>query len=309
MTLTLRSFDWNHVRAFLATAEEGSLSAAAKVLGLTQPTLSRQVAALEKELGIHLFERIGRSLVLTQAGLELLDHTRNMGEAANRIALTASGQSRSIEGEIRITASDMFSAHVLPPILQRIRQHAPRLQIDVVAANDIRDLMRREADIAIRHIRPEQPELIARLLWDASARFYASTEYLARRGRPRALADLATHDFVSFGDTDEMLKHYLPLGLPITRENFRIGSQSGLVAWEFVRQGFGIAAMADNVAQDDPIIEPILPDMAPISFPVWLTTHRELHTSRRIRLVFDLLAEHLPRPAKGTGLTGFKPVV
>ncbi len=283
------------MRAFLTTAEEGSLSAAARVLGLTQPTLSRQVAALEDELGILLFERIGRTLSLTTAGMELLDHSRVMGEAANRVALAATGQAQTIEGRVRITASDVYSAHVLPPVLRQLRHQAPKLEIDVVAANDIRDLMRREADIAIRHVRPDQPDLIARLVDEATAHFYAATDYLDRRGRPRTLADTAGHDFISFGDVDEMLAHYLPLGLPLSHENFRIGSQSGVVAWEFTRQGFGITAMDDQVAEATPGVERVLPDMDALHFPVWLTTHRELHTSRRIRLVFDLLADFLTR--------------
>lgn len=289
------SFDWNHVRAFLATAEEGSLSAAARALGLTQPTLSRQVAALEDELQIMLFERIGRSLSLTTAGMELLEHTRAMGDAARRVALAASGQAQSIEGQVRITASDIYSAHLLPPVLRQLRQQAPKLQIDVVAANDIRDLMRREADIAIRHVRPEQPDLIARLVAEATAHLYAATDYLDRRGRPAKLSDLAGHDFISFGDVDEMLGHYLPMGLPLGHENFRLGSQSGVVVWEYTRQGFGITAMSDEVAETTPGIERVLPDMEPVRFPVWLTTHRELHTSRRIRLVFDVLADFLQR--------------
>ena len=295
MNKPIEHVDWNHIRAFLTTAETGSLSAAARRLGLTQPTIGRQVAALEEDLGILLFERIGRSLALTKAGAELLDHTRDMGDAANRVSLVASGQAQSIEGQIRITASDISSAFVLPPILRQLQQRAPRLSVDVVAANDIRDLMRREADIAIRHVRPNQPDLIARKLVDATASFYASADYLNRRGRPKSMAEMAGHDFISFGDTDEMLAHYLPLGLPLTQENFRLGSQSGLVAWEFARQGFGITAMADDVAGMTPGMERVLPDMAPITFPVWLTTHRELHTSRRIRMVFDLLAEFLTR--------------
>lgn len=289
------NFDWNHIRAFLATAEEGSLSAAARTLGLTQPTLSRQVAALEGALGIMLFERIGRSLALTTAGMELLEHTRAMGEAARRVALAASGQAHSIEGQVRITASDIYSAHLLPPVLRELRQQAPKLVIDVVAANDIRDLMRREADIAIRHVRPEQPDLIARLVAEATAHLYAASDYLDRRGRPGKMADLVGHDFISFGDLDEMLGHYLPMGLPLSHENFRLGSQSGVVAWEYTRQGFGITAMSDEVAEATPGIERVLPDMDPVRFPVWLTTHRELHTSRRIRLVFDVLANFLQR--------------
>ena len=294
MNEPLNPFDWNHIRAFLATAEEGSLSAAARRLRLTQPTLGRQVAALEADLGLLLFERVGRSLSLTAAGAELLEEVRAMGAAADRVALVASGQSQSIEGRVAITASDAYSAYLLPEALAALRLRAPRLTIDVVATNDIQDLMRREADIAIRHVRPEQPDLIARLVREDSAHFYAARSYLDRAGRPKTPEELAGHDFVGFGDTGRMMEHLLPLGIPVRAANFRIGSESGLVAWELVKQGFGISPMSDSVARDQGV-ELVLPDMDPIVFPIWLTTHRELHTSRRIRLVFDLLAEFLSR--------------
>ncbi|MGR3621428.1 LysR family transcriptional regulator [Pseudophaeobacter sp.] len=283
--------DWNHIRAFLATAETGSLSAAARQLNLTQPTLSRQVAALERDLGVLLFERLGRSLALTEAGHDLLHHGRQMSEGASALSLAASGKVQSIEGKVRITASDVMSAFVLPPVLQQLRQRAPRLTIDVVAANDIRDLMRREADIAIRHVRPEQPELIARLVQEATAHFYAAPSYLSRRGRPTTKAELSKHDFVNFGDVARSIDFLAPLGIQLTPENFPIGSNSGLAAWELVRQGFGIGPMADDVVEQSGGVEKLFPEQPPITFPVWLTTHRELHTSRRIRLVFDLLAE------------------
>lgn len=287
------AFDWNQARAFLATVEEGSLSAAARALGLTQPTLGRQVAALEEDLGILLFERVGKSLVLTPSSLELLDHVKAMCDAANRISLTASGQSQTIEGQVRITASDVMSAHILPPALKKLREMAPLLEIDVVAANDIRDLQLREADIAVRHVRPEQPDLIARHVSDATAHFYASNIYLDRHGRPESFDALSDHAFIGFGDNDRMIERLNAFGLSLTRENFRLGSESGVVAWEMARQGLGIIVMSDDVAADAPGIERLLPEMEPFVFPIWLTTHRELHTSRRIRLVFDLLADFL----------------
>ncbi|MEM7442907.1 MAG: LysR family transcriptional regulator [Pseudomonadota bacterium] len=287
------SFNWNQVRAFLATVEEGSLSAASRALGLTQPTLGRQVAALEEELGVTLFERVGRSLALTQSGRELVEHVRAMGEAANRISLAASGQSQAVEGKVLITASDITSAYLLPTAIKRLREVAPLLEIDIVAANDIRDLQRREADIAIRHVRPEQPDLIARLVQEATGRFYAATSYLDRRGRPTRLAELPSHDFISFGDADQMIGYMTPHGLSLTRSNFRLGSKSGIVAWELAKSGLGIAPMSDEVGAMTPGMEPVPVEMEPFVFPVWLTTHRELHTSRRIRLVFDLLADFL----------------
>ncbi len=289
------SFDWNQARAFLATVEEGSLSAASRALGLTQPTLGRQVAALEEQLDVVLFERVGRSLVLTQSGIELSEHVRAMCEAANRVSLTASGQSQIIEGRVRITASDVMSAHILPPVIRKIRETAPLLEIDVVAANDIRDLQLREADIAIRHIRPEQPDLIARLVSEATASFYASKKYLDQHGRPGSLKELYDHDFIGFGDNDRMIERLNPFGLSLTPDNFRLGSESGVVAWELAKQGLGIIVMSDEVAAATPNIERVMPDMEPFAFPVWLTAHRELHTSRRIRLVFDLLAEFLTK--------------
>lgn len=287
------SFDWNQARAFLATVEEGSLSAAARALNLTQPTLGRQVSALEETLDVVLFERVGKSLELTPSGLELLDHVRAMRDAANRISLTASGRSQTIEGTVLITASDIFSAYLLPPVMRELREIAPRLNIDIIAANDIRDLTRREADIAIRHVRPEQPDLIARLVHEAEGYFYASTDYLNTRGRPASLKDLSNHDFISFGDTDQMLTYLHRLGMPITRENFRLSSENGIVAWELVRHGLGIAPMSENVGGSTVGVERILPELDPVTFPVWLTTHRELHSSRRIRLVFDTLADYL----------------
>ena len=295
MSWQLVAFDWNQVRAFLATVEEGSLSAAARALGQTQPTLRRQVASLEEELGVVLFERVGRSMNLTPSGVELLDHVRAMRDAANRISLAASGQSQSIAGKVSITASDVFSVYILPPVLKHLQELAPDLVIDVVATNDIRNLQLREADIAIRHVRPEQPDLVARLLHEARGHFYASTSYLEEHGRPTSPQDLAKHAFVSFGDTDRMVSYMQALGLPITKRNFRLGSENGIVAWELTRQGFGIAPMMEDVGRMTKDVERILPEMDPIVFPVWLTAHRELHSSRRIRLVFDTLASDLSR--------------
>ena len=287
------TFDWNQVRAFLVTAEEGSFSAASRALGLTQPTLGRQVAALEDRLGVTLFERLGRSLSLTQSGLELLEHVRAMGDAAGRIALTASGQSQRIEGHVCITATDVLSMHLLPPALRRLRDMAPAIEVEVVASNEVRDLRRREADIAIRHARPEQPDLIAKLLRELSIRLYASTDYLDCLGRPGSLSDLAEAVFIGFDRSDRLLTRLKQMGLPLEKDNFRLTSENGAVVWEMVKHGLGIGLMAEDVADQTPGVECVLPDLDPIPVPVWLVTHRELHTSRRIRLVFDVLAETL----------------
>lgn len=285
--------DWTKIRAFLATAECGSLSGAARLLGTTQPTIGRQVTALEAQLNVLLFERVGRSLQLTQAGAELLEHARKMGEAAGRISLMASGLSETLEGRVRITASDVMSTYGLIPFIQKLREQAPKLEIEIVASDSVQDILRRDADIAIRHVRPEQPDLIARLIRTSTGHYYASREYLARRGHPANIAELATHDFISFGDPEQMLSYLTPHGLPLTVANFRLGCTNGVAAWEYVRKGFGIGIMDDRIAQEFPEVIRILPEQDPFSYPVWLTTHRELHTSRRIRIVWDLLADFL----------------
>lgn len=285
--------DWNQLHAFIATVETGSLSAAARELALTQPTVGRQVAALEQDLGVVLFERVGRSLALTVAGRELYESARSMSEAANRLSIIASGHSQSVEGLVRITASDIVAAYVLPPILQQLHALAPGIAIEIVAANDVRDLMRREADIAIRHVQPDQSELIARRCRGTAAHLYASTSYLDHHGRPETGADLATASFIGFAADDGLVGELNARGVPVTRANFRWTTGSIVTAWELIRQGLGIGVIFRDVAAGAAGVEPVLPDLAPFDVPVWLAVHRELHTSRRIRLVFDLLAEKL----------------
>jgi DNA-binding transcriptional LysR family regulator len=287
------NFDWNRARAFLVTAEEGSLSAAARALGLTQPTLGRQVDALEQELGVVLFERVGRGLTLTAGGLDLLDHVRSMGEAANRVSLSASGQSQTIEGPISVTASEVNSAFLLPSILERLRSLHPGVDVKIVASNAVRDLRRREADIAIRNGQPSDPSLVRKRLRDTPASLYATRGYLNRIGNPTTAADLSRADFVGLTDDDRFMNGMNALGFDLTPKNFPIHTENHLVLWELVKNGLGIGIIIDEVGDLEPLVERVLPSMAPIPVPMWLVAHREVHTSRRVRTVFDLIAEHL----------------
>jgi DNA-binding transcriptional LysR family regulator len=286
-------FDWNHARAFLVSAEEGSFSSAARALGMSQPTVGRQVASLEEELGVTLFERIGNTLELTTAGLDLIEHARAMGEAATRVSLRAAGQSLSIDGTVCITASELIAAYILPPILGRLRRTHPGIEIEIVASNSARDLRRREADIAIRNFASTQPELIAKKVADRHARLYASPEYLERIGNPSTLADLSRAEFFGFDRTDAMVDGLRALGLDITHENFPIVTSNHLVQWELAKQGAGICIVMDQVGDAEPRVRRVLPHLAPLPVPIWVTAHRELRTSRRMRVVFDLLAEAL----------------
>jgi DNA-binding transcriptional LysR family regulator len=286
-------FDWNRARAFLATAEAGSLSKAARRLGLTQPTLSRQVAALEAELHVVLFERIGRSLVLTPTGAVLLDNFRDMGSAAERVALAASGRSQSAEGLVRITASDAVAAYVLVPLLQPLHDMAPGIEIEINAANDLRDLQRREADIAIRHLRPTEPELVGRQIGEWRAHLYAAQSYLAAHERPQSPADLVECELLGFAPIERLVRTLVSFGLPVTRRNFRYVCDNGVVLAEMLRQGVGIGVTPRELARFLPGLEMVLPDWPGIPVPLWLISHRELQTSRRIRIVFDFLQHAL----------------
>lgn len=287
------NFDWNRARAFLVTAEEGSLSAAARALGMTQPTLGRQVTALEQELGVALFERAGQGLVLTPGGLELVEHVRAMGDAANRVSLTASGQSQNIEGNVCITASEVDAVFILPPIIAKLRQMEPKISIEIVATNIASDLRRREADIAIRNFRPTQPDLITKKIKDVSARLYATPGYLGQIGKLKFPGDFERADFVSFDGTGMIIHNLNALGLNLTKKNFPILSENYIAHWELVKQGLGVGIMPEDIGDAEPLVQRALPELKPIVFPIWLTTHRELNTSRRVRMVYDLLAAEL----------------
>lgn len=289
----MNGIDWNLARAFCATADAGSLSAAARKIGLTQPTLSRQVAELETSLGVALFERIGKRLQLTDAGLALLEHARAMAAAAEAMALAAAGKSQEVAGRVTISASDAISAYLLPDIVARILDQAPQITLVIVASNAISDLRRREADIAIRHVRPTEPELIGRLVRDTTAHFYAAQSWVARNGAPRTVTELAEADILGFEPAERFAEHLISAGIPITPDSFRIVSENSVVLWEMVRRGLGIGMMLREVAERTPDIVRLLPDLPGTPVPVWLVSHRELRTSRRVRLVFETLAEEL----------------
>ena len=287
------AFDWNHVRAFLATSEEGSLSAAARALHQTQPTLSRQVTGLEQSLGVTLFERGHRRVRLTVAGLELLEHVRAMAEAANRVSLAASGQSQAIEGRVCITATEILAAYYLPPMLRKLRERAPGIVVEVVASDELRDLIRREADIAIRHAQPTQLDLIARRIGFLKGRIYAARRLLDEVGVPQSFNDLSDQDFVGIKNTEKLIVGLAEQGLELRLEQFRVHAASGNCMLQLIREGLGFGFLPMDTAGlfDDLVC--VLPELFQPEIPVWLVSHRELRTSRRIRVVYDLLAEEL----------------
>lgn len=286
-------FDWNRARAFLVTAEEGSLSAAARALDMAQPTVGRQVKAFEEEVGVLLFERIGNGLKLTSSGLELVEHVRAMGEAAGRVSLTASGQSQQVEGAVCITATEVTAAFILPPIVAKLRAAEPGITVEVVATNNVSDLRRREADIAIRAGRPTDPDLIARMLPSHSLGLYASESYLEQIDNPQNSEQLLRAEFLGFENSEQFVEGLNKLGLKVTSHHFPIMCSNHIVQWQMVRQGMGIGVMLTQVGDAEPGVRLAAPWLPVFEIDVWLVAHRELNTSRRVRLVFDFLASEL----------------
>ncbi len=283
------TFDWNRARAAVVTAETGSLSAAARALGLTQPTLGRQVTALEEELGVSVFLRAGKRMELTEAGVSLIDHFRTTAEAAHAAARTASGQSQEIAGVVTVTAAHLYATEVLPPILAQIRKEAPALRIQVIVSLAMSDLVRREADIAIRHARPDQPDLTARLVAEHDAALYATPDLLSE-------GPLETLPFIGYNLADTYIGMLHQKGIMIPPENVGVLSEDSHAQRAMARAGLGVVPLPLWCGDPDPALVRAQPDAPPlVRFPIWLAAHRDLHTSRRIRLVFDRLAEGLAK--------------
>lgn len=289
----MENLDWNQLKAFLETAQTGSLSAAARKLGLTQPTLSRQVAAIERRMGVTLFERVGKAMALTPTGLDLLEHARAMGAAAEALGLAATGRSQAVGGVVSVSATDMVAAHLLPPLVRQLRGEEPGIAIEIISSNAVSDLLRREADIAIRHVQPEQPDLIARRIREASAGFYASQDWVAAHGHPRTAQEAAHLPFVGSDRAGQYLAYLRQHGLPLGEGSFSCYSDHNVAHWALVRQGMGIGAIMDDIARETPGVVRVLDDVPPVYFPIWLVSHRELRTSRRIQRVFEALAQGL----------------
>ena len=288
-------FDWRLVRSFLAVLDLGSLLAAARSLGVSQPTLGRHITELESQLASVLFERTGRGLLPTRTALQLAQGARQMQDGALQLSRTLAGTKSQASGTVRITASVPVAVQLLPPILLNLRLALPDIQIELVSSNQVSNLLRREADIAIRMVRPDQTSLVARKLGEAAVGAYAHRDYLARRGVPALPAELLQHELVG-SDTDPAIRQgFEAMGFPVPREAFALRSDDLLVQWQAVRAGLGIGFLADYQARLDPAVQPVLAGQLQIPpLPMWLAVHREIRTSRHIRAVFDFLATALP---------------
>jgi len=296
MADTLGSLDWALIQSFCAVAEAGSLSAAARKLGQSQPTVGRHVRAIEAALGVELFRRAARGLTLTATGVEILGHARDMQQAAARLRLVAEGQHEDLRGTVRITASVAFSHFILPTIIAGIRNELPEVAIELVPSDTTENLVFREADIAVRMYRPTQLDVITRHVTDQKIGLFAARAYLDRVGRPDRFEDLMDMDFVGYDKNDQIIRVMRDLGVDVDREFFRVRCDDQAAHWHLVRAGCGIGAAQVVIGAREPLVEQVLTQVVLPTLPVWLAAPDALRSNARIRRVWDLLADALAGP-------------
>lgn len=292
--LNSKEFDWRLVASFVAALDHGSLLAAARATGTSQPTLGRHLAELERQLGVALFERTGRGLRPLPAALSLADAARAMGQGADRLWRLAQAQDKGLAGRVRVTASQPVACLLLPPVLRRMRDALPEVVVELVPSNSVEDLLRRDADIAVRMVRPQQSALVARRIGSMAVRACAHRDYLRRRGTPQALADLLQHDLIAGDRAGDLERGAAASGFAPETLRYALRSDDLLAQWGAVRAGLGIGFTTQPVIRTDPEVVEVLPQLKLPVFPVWLAVHREIRTSARIRAVVDFLARELP---------------
>jgi DNA-binding transcriptional LysR family regulator len=284
---------WELFRTFLEVVRDGSLSGAARKLGLTQPTVGRHIDALEAALGLTLFTRSPQGLAATPAALELVDHAEAMAAASAALRRTASGGAKADRGTVRVTASEMIGCEVLPPIFASFRESHPGIALELALNNRNEDLLRRDADIAVRMVRPRQKSLVARRIGNSAIGFYAHRNYVKKHGIPKTLADLEKHRLIGFDRDDWALRSLGPLPRPVTRENFGFRSDSDLAQFAHLRAGAGIGGCQRNIARRYKELVPILADTLQFELEVWIAMHEDMKSTGRVRLLFDHLAAGL----------------
>jgi len=294
MALTLDGFNWSLVRSFLAVLDAGSLMGAARTLGAHQPTLSRHVAELEAQLGAPLFERTGRGVTPTAMALAVADAARQMQDGADALARSLARERTVTTGSVRVTASQVAATWLLPELLARFAQDEPGIQIELVASNQLSNLLRREADIAVRMVRPAQASLVARKLGEMPIVACAHERYLERSGVPRKPADLMQHTLIGYDRDDTIVQGFARLGFEVGRERFAIRTDDQVVYGRLVAAGTGIGFVAQYNLRHWPGVRPLLPMLELPSLPCWLAVHREIRSSRVVRRVYDYLAEAIP---------------
>ena len=293
--------NWDELRTFVEVARDGSLSGAARRLGLTQPTVGRHIDALEAALGLTLFTRSPRGLTPTPAALALEPHVEAMAAAAAALGRVASGEAAADRGAVRVTASDIIGCEVLPPILAAFHAEHPGIVIELALTNRTEDLARRDADVAVRMVRPTQSGLVARRIGASRIALYAHRDYLARFGEPRSLGDLTSHCMIGFDRDNSSFRSAGDFAHGLTRETFGFRCDNDLAQLAALRAGLGVGGCQENIARRMPELVAVLPNAFHYALEVWLVMHEDLKATRRVRLLFDHLAAGLTNYIKGRG--------
>ncbi|HVU02504.1 MAG TPA: LysR family transcriptional regulator [Polyangiaceae bacterium] len=281
---------WELHRSFLSVARERSLSGAARVLGLTQPTVGRHVDALEEALGGKLFTRSRSGLLPTSLALSLLPHVEAMASAAEALQRTASGDVQEERGVVRVTASEMIGSEVLPSAFASFRERHPGIAFELVLSNRTEDLLRREADVAVRMVKPEQQALVAKKVASLGIGLFAHPRYVKLHGRPRSIEELASHPIIGFDRAPSIRSAKLPV--PFSRDLFAFRCDTEPAQYAALRAGFGVGGAQIALGKRDGLVR-ILPELTLFEMGVWIVMHRDAKENRRVRLVFDHLAEAL----------------
>ena len=284
---------WELYRSFLAVIRERSLSGAARALALTQPTIGRHIDALEAALGLALFTRSQAGLDATEGAIALIPHAEAMASAAEALQRVASGAADDDRGTVRITASEMVGTEVLPEGLAAFRQAHPRIVVELVLSNRSEDLLRREADIAVRMVRPTQAALVARKIGIIHLGLHAHPRYVKAHGVPRDMAELSRHPLIGF-DKAPSVRRLDKLGMTVSRDLFAFRCDNDYGQYAALRAGFGIGFCQVALAKRDGLV-PVLPALIKFELGVWVVMHKDLRSTRRMRLMFDHLAAHLER--------------
>lgn len=280
--------DWERQRAFLAVITEGSLSAAARRIGVAQPTVRRRIEELEAEIGTPLFTRSPSGLFPTEHAHALAEHARAMAFAAEAFARSASAEASEVAGRVRVSASEVIAVEVLPPILARLMRHHPRLVIELSPSNRTEDLLRREADVAVRMIRPRQEALVARRIGAVTLGLHAHPDYLAERGTPHALEAMRHHALIGVEHDHEVLRALQAKGLSVAREDFAFRSDNDLAQLAAIRAGLGIGVCQTGIGKRDGLVR-LVPDAFAYDLETWVICHEDLRNVARVRAVFDAL--------------------
>jgi DNA-binding transcriptional LysR family regulator len=289
---------WELYRSFLAVLIEGSLSGAARALGVAQPTVGRHVAALEKSLGIALFTRSQIGLMPTEAALSLRNYAEAMQSMAAALERAAASQGTGVRGTVRVTASDVIGVEVLPPIIASLRDEHPDLVLELVLTDRMQDLLRREADIAVRMTRPRQELLVARRVGQIELGLYAHQRYLSRHGTPNTMADLTRHALIGFDQTTAFIRGAAKSLSGWRREAFAMGTDNNLAQLALIRSGAGIGVCQTAIARRDDSIVRLFARHFSMQMETWITMHEDLRNSPRCRVVFDALVKGLQRYVK-----------